>query len=292
MPQGYIVGKEKVDRKSEVYYKNALDKELKAFIQAFFSAVYKSYDTIQTNNAYEMKNLPQTVSSVRKVVEAFKGKFLSQFLLKSDKIVSKWLDLTDKSVKKSIYEALSVAPSNIADIRSQKYREALKMIVNRNTQLIKNATTQTITNIENIVYDSVLNNQPVEQLANDLNQQLRIARNKAKLIATDQTNKAKRSLSQMAQQENGVKFFLWRTKEDDRVSTGYGGHKQLNGKIYAWNEPENYPIIDSYGHKGLPSIRPGCRCVASPVWVLDGWTAEKQSDGSYKIVRNLTRKNL
>lgn len=292
MPQGYIVGKEKVDRKSEVYYKNALDKELKAFIQAFFSAVYKSYDTIQTNNAYEMKNLPQTVSSVRKVVEAFKGKFLSQFLLKSDKIVSKWLDLTDKSVKKSIYEALSVAPSNIADIRSQKYREALKMIVNRNTQLIKNATTQTITNIENIVYDSVLNNQPVEQLANDLNQQLRIARNKAKLIATDQTNKAKRSLSQMAQQENGVKFFLWRTKEDDRVSTGYGGHKQLNGKIYAWNEPENYPIIDSYGHQGLPSQRVNCRCVASPVWVLDGWTAEKQSDGSYKIVRNLTRKNL
>lgn len=292
MPQGYIVGKEKVDRKSEVYYKNALDKELKAFIQAFFSAVYKSYDTIQTNNAYEMKTLPQTVSSVRKVVEAFKGKFLNQFLLKSDKIVSKWLDLTDKSVKKSIYEALSVAPSNIADIRSQKYREALKMIINRNTQLIKNATTQTITNIENIVYDSVLNNQPVEQLANDLNQQLRIGRNKAKLIATDQTNKAKRSLSQMAQQENGVKFFLWRTKEDDRVSTGYGGHKQLNGKIYAWNEPENYPIIDSYGHKGLPSQRVNCRCVASPVWVLDGWTAEKQSDGSYKIVRNLTRKNL
>ena len=239
-----------------------------------------------------MKTLPQTVSSVRKVVEAFKGKFLSQFLLKSDKIVSKWLDLTDKSVKKSIYEALSVAPSNIADIRSQKYREALKMIVNRNTQLIKTATAQTITNIENIVYDSVLNNQPVEQLANDLNQQLRIARNKAKLIATDQTNKAKRSLSQMAQQENGVKFFLWRTKEDDRVSTGYGGHKQLNGKIYAWNEPENYPIIDSYGHKGLPSQRVSCRCVASPVWVLDGWTAEKQSDGSYKIVRNLTRKNL
>ena len=292
MPKGYIVGKEKVDRKSEVYYKNALDKELKAFIQAFFSAVYKSYDTIQTNNAYEMKTLPQTVSSVRKVVEAFKGKFLSQFLLKSDKIVSKWLDLTDKSVKKSIYEALSVAPSNIADIRSQKYREALKMITNRNMQLIKNATTQTITNIENIVYDSVLNNQPVEQLANDLNQQLRIARNKAKLIATDQTNKAKRSLSQMAQQENGVKFFLWRTKEDDRVSTGYGGHKQLNGKIYAWNEPENYPIIDSYGHKGLPSQRVNCRCVASPVWGLDGWTAEKQSDGSYKIVRNLTRKNL
>lgn len=101
MPQGYIVGKEKVDRKSEVYYKNALDKELKAFIQAFFSAVYKSYDTIQINNAYEMKTLPQTVSSVRKVVEAFKGKFLSQFLLKSDKIVSKWLDLTDKSVKKA-----------------------------------------------------------------------------------------------------------------------------------------------------------------------------------------------
>lgn len=290
MPKGYIVGKEKYDRRSEVFYKNALDAELKAFTEAFFTAIYGVYDTMRVSNAYDVKTMPHTISSVRRVIDMFKGKFLSQFLLKSDKIVNKWLDLTDKSVKKAIYDALKVAPSNIADIRSAKYRESLKMIVSRNVQLIKNMTTQEVTNIENIVYDSVLSGQPVENLENDLNQQLRIARKRAKLIAVDQTNKARQQLSQQRQVENGVRFFLWRTKEDDRVSTGFGGHKQLNGKIYAWDEPETYPIIDSYGHKGLPSQRPNCRCVASPVWVLDGWKAEKQNDGSYKIVRDLTNR--
>ena len=290
MPKGYIVGKERYDRRSEVFYKNALDAELKAFTEAFFTAIYGVYDTMRVSNAYDVKTMPHTISSVRRVIDMFKGKFLSQFLLKSDKIVNKWLDLTDKSVKKAIYDALKVAPSNIADIRSAKYRESLKMIVSRNVQLIKNMTTQEVTNIENIVYDSVLSGQPVENLENDLNQQLRIARKRAKLIAVDQTNKARQQLSQQRQVENGVRFFLWRTKEDDRVSTGFGGHKQLNGKIYAWDEPETYPIIDSYGHKGLPSQRPNCRCVASPVWVLDGWKSEKQNDGSYKIVRDLTNR--
>lgn len=285
MAKGYIIGKEKYDRRSEVYYKNALGNEIKAFTKAFFLAIEKTYPVLRVNNAYEMKTLPQTVGSVRKVIERFKGKFLNHFLLKSDKIVSKWLDLTNKAVKRDIYEALKVAPSNIADIRSRKYQESMKMIVDRNAQLIKNMMTQEITNIENIVYDALIGNEDLEVLKLDLSNQLGISLKRAKRIAVDQTNKAKRGLSQISQIENGVKFFLWRTKEDDRVSTGFGGHKQLNGKIYSWDEPENYPIIDSDGHKGLPSQRVNCRCVASPVWVLDGWKAEKQLDGSYKIVR-------
>lgn len=290
MPKGYIVGKDKYDRRSEVYYINALDREEKAFVKALFSALYKVYDTIYTSNAYEVKSMPRSIKSVTRVLDLFKGKFLRQFLLKSDKIVSRWLKLTDNTVKKSLYEALSVAPSNIAEIRSEKYRQMLKLIVQRNVQLITNATTQTLTNVENIVYDSILSGQPVEMLKDDLDKQVKVLKDRTKLIAVDQTNKAKRRLSELQQRENGVKFFLWRTKEDDRVSTGFGGHKQLNGKIYAWDEPENYPIIDSYGNQGLPAQRPNCRCVASPVWVLDGWQAQKQLDGSYKIVRNLTNR--
>ena len=290
MRRGYIVAKDRVDRRAEVYYKNALQKELTAFIEAFTSNIYKVYDTIRTNNAYSVGSLPHSVSSVRKVIEMFKGRFLSQFLAKTDKIVNRWLDLTDKSVKKALYDALKVAPSNIAEIRSLKYRQMLKMVVNRNVQLITNATSQTITNIENIVYDSVLSNQDVDSLKKDLDRQVEIGKNRTRLIAVDQTNKAKEQLNQFQQQENGVKFFLWRTKEDDRVSTGYGGHKQLNGKIYAWSEPENYPIIDSYGNTGLPSQRVNCRCKAEPVWIMEGWKAQKQSDGSYKVVRDLTNK--
>ena len=290
MPKGYIVAKEKIDRKSEVYYKNALQKELTAFIEAFTSAIYKVYDTIKISNSYEVKALPNSVSSVRKVIELFKGKFLSQFLAKSDRIIFKWLDMTDKSVKKNLYEALKLAPENISHIRTMRYREALKMVVNRNIQLITNATSQTITNIENIVYDSVLSGQDVDSLKKDLDRQVKIGKNRTKLIAVDQTNKAKEQLNQLQQQENGVEFFLWRTKEDDRVSTGYGGHKQLNGKIYRWGDEKNYPIIDSYGHQGLPSQRVNCRCKAQPVWIMEGWKAKKQRDGSYTVVRDLTNR--
>ena len=165
----------------------------------------------------------------------------------------------------------------------KNFDDVLKLIIERNVQLIKNVSSQTITNIENIVYDAMTTGEGWYGIQKSLDHQKEISAKRVKLIARDQTAKANQTLSELTQREAGVKFFMWRTAQDERVSTGYGGHKQLNNKIYKWGETENYPVIDSYGHRGLPSQRPNCRCQALPVWILKGYEAKLMADGSYEI---------
>jgi uncharacterized protein with gpF-like domain len=91
-------------------------------------------------------------------------------------------------------------------------------------------------------------------------------------------------LNEVTQRSAGIEFFEWCTAHDERVSTGKGGHKQLDGKIYKWGDTEHYPITDAYGNRGTPqNNRPNCRCVAKAVILMKEYTAKQLSDGSWEI---------
>ena len=189
---------------------------------------------------------------------------------------------SDKNIKKLLSE---MAGKQITIEYDKSYDEALRLMVQRNVQLIKNTTEQTLTNVENIVFDSMTTGQGWAEIQQTLETQKDISKNRIKRIARDQTAKTNAALNELGQREAGIKYFMWRTAQDERVSEGYGGHKQLNGKIYRWGDEANYPIIDSYGHRGLPAQRVNCRCIARPVWILDGYKTKQLADGSYEVVR-------
>lgn len=163
--------------------------------------------------------------------------------------------------------------------------DILRLIIRRNVGLIENTTLQTLNNIENIVYDGVTTGQTWGTVAKDLSTQKHISSDRIKRIARDQTGKANEALNEAAQLSAGIEFFEWRTAEDERVSTGYGGHKQLDGKIYKWGDVEHYPIIDSYGHRGLPHERVNCRCTALAVILRKDYVAKQNSDGTWRIIK-------
>ncbi|MDR0571552.1 MAG: minor capsid protein, partial [Rickettsiales bacterium] len=118
-----------------------------------------------------------------------------------------------------------------------------------------------------------------------IKEQTELSDKRIKLIARDQTAKANQVLNRIGQQEAGIEYFRWNTAHDERVSEGYGGHKQLDGKIYKWGDVENYPIINAKGERGIPSQRPNCRCDAQAVIIEDGYKAVKNKDGSYNIIK-------
>ena len=89
----------------------------------------------------------------------------------------------------------------------------------------------------------------------------------------------------MAQRDAGVEFFEWVTANDERVSTGKGGHKQLDGKIYKWGDTANYPEIDSYGHHGVPAQRVNCRCTACAVVLRKDYVAKQTAQGDWIITK-------
>lgn len=80
---------------------------------------------------------------------------------------------------------------------------------------------------------------------------------------------------------------MWVTANDERVSTGKGGHKQLNGRIYRYDTPT--AIIDSYGNKGHCSERVNCRCTQVSVILEPSQEFKKIKDslnGDYYIITN------
>lgn len=282
--KGVLVGKDMGhNRKADYYYKIALDKEFNKYIKSFIEALEQVYGVLRVNNA---KTEKASVSRVLAVLKAYKGAKLRILFRNARKVVEKWLRMASRESDRKIKKVLSdLAGKEIAINYDKTYDDELKLMIERNVQLITNVSSQTITNIENIVYDGMTTGEGWSAISKGLKHQSEIADKRIKLIARDQTAKANQALNELQQREAGIKYFMWRTMQDERVSTGYGGHKQLNGKIYKWGDVSNYPIIDSYGHRGLPSQRPNCRCIALSVIILKGYQPKQLPDGSYKIER-------
>lgn len=94
-----------------------------------------------------------------------------------------------------------------------------------------------------------------------------ISKNRASLIARDQTAKLNSVLAEARQTDAGITHYIWRTAGDRRVvgkpgglypepTEKHGNHYQRDGKMFAWNKPP------PDGHAGIPI---NCRCIAAPV---------------------------
>lgn len=76
-------------------------------------------------------------------------------------------------------------------------------------------------------------------------------------LTRDQNNKMVGQLTEIRQRQIGVKEYIWRTSEDERVRPT---HREKNGRRFLWTEPP-----PDTGHPGQ-DIQ--CRCVAQAVVVM------------------------
>jgi SPP1 gp7 family putative phage head morphogenesis protein len=92
-------------------------------------------------------------------------------------------------------------------------------------------------------------------------------REKASVIARDQTAKLMSDMARARQEDAGITHYVWRTAGDNRVvgrpgglypkgSRLHGNHWDRDGKVYRWNQPPED------GHPGKAIL---CRCVALPI---------------------------
>lgn len=287
--KGVLVGKETTkNAHADYYYRTALDKEFKRFIKSILNDLQKNYGVLRVYNTsvYNAKETKPSPSAILKVLKLYRGSKLTIFLRNTEKIISKWYRLTSSTARKSIEKVLSdmTGKAVIDTIPTASKDMLLKLAIKENVELIKNVSSQCLTNIESIVYDGMTNGSGWDDIQKGLYHQDEIARRRVKLIARDQTAKATEAIEELTQRENGIQYFMWRTMEDERVSTGKGGHKQLNGKIYKWGENDRYPVIDAYGHTGTPKQRPNCRCVPLPLIFLEGYKPKWDSRSRSYII--------
>ncbi|HFW6576139.1 TPA: phage minor head protein [Campylobacter jejuni] len=141
--------------------------------------------------------------------------------------------------------------------RTQAIKNQLQAIYEKNYELIKTIPSEIIERYRSAFLNNIgsFDREAIYKQAKTFQG---ISNRRAKTIARDQTQKAVSGYTQARAQQLGFEYYQWVTAGDERVSTGKGGHRTLNGRIYKYSEPS--AIVDSYGNKGHPSTRVNCRC--------------------------------
>lgn len=273
------------NKSADVYYRNAMDRETDRMLSAILSGLARVYTSIRVQNAAPNLTRP-SIKNIEKLLDYYRIEYTPIFVRNSEKIIQKWLERSTRNIRRSVTRSLQNLYGDdkfTIPWDASKYGEIMRLIIKRNVALIRNTTSQTLSNIENIVFDGVVTGQNWRAVEKDLRTQKHIAHDRIKRIARDQTGKANEALNQLMQRSAGVQFFEWKTVGDERVSTGYGGHKQLDGKIYKYGDTVHYPVVDSYGHRGLPHQRPNCRCTAEGIILANDYEARQTADGDWII---------
>ena len=198
-----------------------------------------------------------------------------------NKVVNKFLKITKNDYLKEFKRQFGI------EIDKKIINDKIKELYKQNYLLITNLKNKYNLDMETITNENKLFlNQ--EQTINQLKKQEQITGKRAEFIARDQASKSLQVLDMIAFDKAGIEYYIWNTAHDERVSTGKGGHKQLDGKIYKLHETDESrkPIIDSYGNRGLPSQRPNCRCNMLAVFLEDNETIEyNKKSRKYEIIK-------
>lgn len=257
---------DKAQRLKAIKISNALRKEYEAKLKAFINDVNKSvkYWTLARLNKAKDKNLPkQLVFELNALLKDWDikakeiGKTIARsFANRNAKYVDLNIanDLKDSDILKSIGGA-----SGLAQLQSHNTRLALVASYERNLGLITSIPKDIIDRYKQGFLNASLNFDREAFLKIAL-QYDKISLRKASLIARDQTQKAVSEMQHARAQDLGFNYYVWQTSQDERVSSGEGGHRALHNRIYRYDNPT--AIIDSYKTNGHPAQRVNCRCIA------------------------------
>jgi SPP1 gp7 family putative phage head morphogenesis protein len=140
-----------------------------------------------------------------------------------------------------------------------------RRFVRKNTALITSIPQQSLNAVEQVIEAGVQSGMRSRDLARQINavstkpgqssSELEKARNRAALIARDQTLTHSAQLSRSRQKENGITKFIWRTVGDGRVRDL---HEDRDGVEYDWKDGAG--DTDPFPGSGV-----NCRCSSEPV---------------------------
>lgn len=174
----------------------------------------------------------------------------SQLKLRSEDQANNIQRFNRKGFDRQVRTVLGVNP-----IMNEPYLEAqVQSFVERNAALIKDIPDQSIAKMETKLRTAIERGDSLPKVTALVKDELRIAKNRAKLIARDQTNKFMGKLTELRQTALGVEEYIWSTSRDERVRPT---HQHKQGQKIKWSKPP--------ADTGHPGHDINCRCVAIPV---------------------------
>lgn len=167
--------------------------------------------------------------------------------------VRQFLSQTAEFNKKQFHKVLKSAYKVDIFVSEPWHDEALKLAEWQNISLIKTVPQQLHEKLRYRMVEALRKGESYKSFAADLEKLLDIPKRRATLIARDQIGKLNGRLTQLRQENIGVKSYIWRGSLDERERLS---HVEREGKEFRWdNPPED-------GHPGQPIL---CRCSAEAV---------------------------
>jgi SPP1 gp7 family putative phage head morphogenesis protein len=155
-----------------------------------------------------------------------------------------------------------VHPVNLLSSTTGLTAETIDTTIARNLALIRDLEGDLHDGAKRILREGLLRGDSTTTIADRLESQLGIERNRARFWARDQASKFFGEVTRIRQQAAGIPGYIWRTMRDGRVRDN---HRDLEGTYHDWKNP---PAMIRNGR--VIRLHPGgdynCRCWAEAAW--------------------------
>lgn len=204
-------------------------------------------------------------SQARVLTNRLARKFNIIFNRLAPNLAKRTIEQINRAASAGLHASLKEASGGLSlqtTVITGRVREVTKAAVAENVGLIKSIPQEYFKKIQGTVMRSITGGRGSADVFNMIEHIGKVTRDRAELIARDQTSKTTTALNAARMTDLGIKKFEW-------LHSGGGKeprplHKNvLNGNIYSLADP---PVIDDRTEeKGLPGQLINCRCRMIPV---------------------------
>lgn len=187
---------------------------------------------------------------------------------RAELLAREWTDKELNNLYRYVYGSYKKEFPNLS-VSGEYYEQIMNAVINENMALIKSIPQEVLKEMQVVLSQGIISGNQKE-LVKNLKRIKGVSKDRAVFIARDQIHKAVESFKQVQNTALGIEYYEWLTADDERVSSGLGGHRQNNHRIFKYGSNE---AIISWSSKrgfyyGKPGDRPNCRCIAVGV-ILD-----------------------
>ena len=251
----------------ERFYRTQIDRLITPAIMLIRELVVPELDRLVSAAESERVNLDASGDDIERLFGVVRVRFAELF---DDKNIGNAIEFSasrinrqnDDTHRRQIKTVLGIDP-----IAAEPWLEPLlQSHAAENVSLIKTLPNEAFSDIEQDVLRGVRSGDSTATISRQIQERWGTTQARARVIARDQTAKLTSQLNQNRQRQIGVKRYIWKDVDDERVRKT---HVKRDGEIFEWGKPiqpqlrEKGLKVDTIdGHPGEPIQ---CRCVPIPV---------------------------
>lgn len=168
-------------------------------------------------------------------------------------------DVADRATKAALEKRLPTVKMN----PSRAMNQVQAALIKENVSLIKTIQSKYFSDVEAAVMRSAAAGRDLQQLTDEIQARYQVTRNRAKLIAKDQNNKATMQMSLARQQSIGIEYGIWRHSHAGKEPRP--SHKKADGVVFKLSEGLYLEDIGGEWAWITPGWAINCRCSWTPM---------------------------